>query len=395
MIDASALLERVLAIPCWRTPDNPDVESGVSTFLSEVIQRELPWMHIDQQHVSGNRFNIFATDGAPVETLFIGHLDCVPPGTGWKRRVGGEIVDGRCYGRGAYDVKGGIAALLAAAAKVGATRGIGVLLYCDEEYDFHGMRRFLAIEHHRTRPKLAIALEPTNLRVRAGCRGVAEFAVVVRGKCGHAARPWTGTSALRAFLHGVRRMDKFVEKHSDPALGRTTRNIASLRAGQFRGQDGEHALLAEDGNIIPDYARGVLEIRMVPNMNADQCIEAFASGVAESGGIVDSVVKRFDFRGFVTPRDALRPLTDAVGAVLGAVEFEDIGASGYSDVQLLATQFSVPCAIIGPSGDNMHSADEYVELESIRKLQRVFEKMLVPYRASNVARPDARTLLVP
>ncbi|MDO8462754.1 MAG: M20/M25/M40 family metallo-hydrolase [bacterium] len=380
MIDAPSLLERTLAIPCWRTPDNPDVESGVSAFFSDVIQRELPWLKVNQQHVDGNRFNIFATDGSPMEMLFVGHLDCVPPGTGWEYRVTGEMDGGRCYGRGAYDVKGGIVALLAAAARMGATRGVGYLLYCDEEYDFHGMRRFLAIERSRAKPKLAIAIEPTNLRVRSGCRGITEFTAIVRGKCGHAARPWTGQSALKAFLHGVRRMDEFTEQHTDPTLGRTTRNIASLRAGQFRGLDGEYAILAEDGNIIPDYARGIIEIRTVPSMHAEHCIDAFRRGVEEAGCHVERVVKRFDFRGFQTAHEALKPLTDAVHATLGSVEFEDIGASGYSDVQLLSSQLGVPCAIIGPTGDNMHAADEFVELDSLRQLQEIFERTLVPYR---------------
>lgn len=378
-MDTLAILQRALALPSWKTPDNPDVESGVSVFLSDVIRRELPWFHINQQHVDGNRFNIFATDGAPVEVLFVGHLDCVPPGTGWERQVTGEIVGDRCYGRGAFDTKGGIVALLTALAR-GATHGIGLLLYCDEEYDFHGMRRFLALERARIRPSFAVAIEPTNLKVRMGCRGVAEFTAVVRGRCGHAARPWTGTSALKAFLHGVRTMDEFTDRHAHPELGRSTRNIAAIRAGQFRGQDGDHAILAEDGNVIPDYCRGVIEIRTLPTVDADQCIAAFEHGVQAAHASVSSIVKRFDFPGFATPRAAVMPLTRAVAAVLGEVTYEEIGVSGYSDVQILATQLGIPCAIFGPSGGNLHAADEYVELASVTHASDIFGRLLDPYR---------------
>lgn len=379
-MDILATLEHFVAIPSWRTPDNPDVEAGVSQFASEVIQREIPWLHVTQQHVDGNRFNVFATDGSPLQILFVGHLDSVPPGAGWETRPTGERVGDRYYGRSSYDVKGGVVALLAALRAVGPTRGIGVLLYCDEEYEFHGMRRFLALERDRAQPALVVALEPTDLRLRTGCRGVCEFRPVVRGKCGHAARPWTGVSALKAFLHGVKALDDFAERHAHSEFGRMTRNIAALRCGQYRGLDGDRPLLAEDSNIIPDYASGVVEVRTLPDMDADQCITAFEQGVRAAGGRLEVAVKRLDFRGFQTPRERVAPFTEAVAAVLGKVEYEEIGRSGYSDIQLLATQFGVPCAIIGPRGGNMHAPDEYVEISSITQLQRVFERALQPHR---------------
>ncbi|MDO8621604.1 MAG: hypothetical protein Q7R80_00005, partial [bacterium] len=65
-MDAAVTLERLIAIPSWRSSDNPDVEAGVSEYLTELIQRELPWLHASHQSVEGNRFNVFATDGAPV-----------------------------------------------------------------------------------------------------------------------------------------------------------------------------------------------------------------------------------------------------------------------------------------------------------------------------------------
>lgn len=384
-MDTLAVLERAVALPSWKTYDNPDVEVAASVYFSELIARELPWLRVTQQHVAGNRFNIFATDGAPTSLLIVGHLDTVPPGAGWERAITGERVGDRFYGRGAYDVKGGVIALLAALAAVRETRGVGVLLYSDEEYDFHGMRRFLAAARNAIAPKLAIAIEPTNMRVRAGCRGICEFHPVVRGRCGHAARPWTGVSALKAFLHGVRALDAFAEQHAHETLGRMTRNIAALTCGQYRGQDGDRPILAADGNIIPDYARGVIEVRTLPDMDADQCIAAFASGVARASARLESAVKRFDFRGFSTPREELAGIIATVRDVLGTVEIEDIGKSGYSDVQLIAAQLGVPCAIIGPSGGNLHAPDEYVELASIAQLQRIFERVLEPYRAAAYA----------
>ncbi|MDP3771502.1 MAG: M20/M25/M40 family metallo-hydrolase, partial [bacterium] len=168
-MDAAATLERLIAIPSWRSSDNPDVEAGVSEYLTELIQRELPWLHASHQTVEGNRFNVFATDGAPVQLLFVSHLDTKPPGAEWTRRPTGERVGDRFYGRGAVDPKGGVAALLAALAAAGKTRGVGVLLYCDEVYDCHGMRTFLASVRDSVHPTFTVAMQPTKLRIWNGC----------------------------------------------------------------------------------------------------------------------------------------------------------------------------------------------------------------------------------
>lgn len=398
-MDLLPVLERLVTIPSWRSSDNPDVEAGVSEYLTELIQRELPWLHIDHQVVEGNRFNIFATDGAPVQFLFVGHLDTKPPGAEWTRRSTGERVGNRYYGRGTVDPKGGVAALLAALAAVGETRGVGLLLYCDEVYDCHGMRTFLAEVRDRVRPVFTIAIQPTKLRVWNGCRGVGEFRPIVRGKPGFAATPTSGgRSALTAFVGGMRALDALLEANANPAFGRMSVNVAALRCGQSRGRHDGREVLGEDRNIIPDYAEGVIEVRTSPGVDLDACITAFEQGVIAAGGRLEVAMKRFDFRGYHVPPEQLRPLTDAIAAVLGRpAEFEALEAHGYSDAQLLHDQLEVPTAMFGPTGGNYHAADEYVELESLGKVQTILERVLQPYRvgvptSTTTARTRARVV---
>ncbi len=388
-MDPLPILERLVTIPSWRSADNPDVEAGVSEYLTELIQQELPWLHIDHQAVEGNRFNIFATDGAPTQLLFVGHLDTKPPGGEWTRRATGERVGNRYYGRGTVDPKGGVAALLAALAVAGATKGVGVLLYCDEVYDCHGMRTFLAEVRSRVRPSFAIAMQPTKLRIWNGCRGVGEFRPIVRGKPGFAATPLSGgRSALTAFVGGMRALDAFLESRANSAFGRMTVNVAALRCGQSRGRHDGREVLGEERNIIPDYAEGVIEVRTSPGVDLDACVAAFDGGVVAAGGRLDGTMKRIDFHGYHVPPEQLSPLADAIAAVLGRpAEFEALEAHGYSDAQLLNDQLDVPTAMFGPSGGNYHAADEFVELESIGQVQAVLERVLKPYRvgASTVA----------
>jgi acetylornithine deacetylase/succinyl-diaminopimelate desuccinylase-like protein len=379
-MDVFSTLERLVAIPSWRAPDNPDVEAGVSGYLTEVIQRTLPWMRITHQHVVGKRYNIFATDGSPTDLLLVGHLDTKPPGESWTHRATGERAEGRMYGRGTFDSKGGIVALLSALAAIGPTRGVGLLLYCDEVYEFHGMRAFLAEAHQRIQPSLVVAVEPTQLEVWNGCRGVGEFRPVVRGKQGFAAKPENGHSALSGFIRGIHSLEEFATTHEDPEFGCVTSNVASLRGGQSRGNEDGREVLAEERNIIPDYAEGVIEVRTVPGITLRSCMDAFANGVALAGSRVTTLQARFDLDGYYVAPDRIRPLTDAITAVMGSTNFANLGTLGYSDVQLLSSALKVPVAMFGPIGGNVHAAEEFVELESLKTVQAVFQKMVSGYR---------------
>jgi acetylornithine deacetylase/succinyl-diaminopimelate desuccinylase-like protein len=393
-MDSLSVLERLISIPSWRSPDNPDGEAGISEYLTELIQAELPWLHIDHQSVVGNRVNIFATDGAPTEFLLVGHLDTKPPGIAWAHRPLGERVGDRFYGRGAVDPKGGIAALLTALAHAGETRGVGVLLYCDEVYEFHGMRTFLAETHGRIHPSFILAVQPTKLRIWDGCRGVGEFRPIVRGKCGFAAAPGIGRSALTAFVSGAQALQAFVDAHADSAFGRMTVNVAALRCGQSRGRHDGREVLGEERNIIPDYAEGVIEVRTFPGVDTNACAAVFERGVAAAGGYFEAPMVRLDFPGFHVPKQQLQPLVDAITAVIGSAEIEPLDTHGYSDVQLLHGQFKAPVAMFGPVGGNYHAADEYVEIGSLGTVQAVIERMVEPYRvreAVTTARASVRS----
>jgi len=379
-MDTVAMLEQLVAIPSWRSPDNPEGEAGVSEYLTEYIQRELPWFHVDHQHVAGNRFNILARDSGLTELLLVAHLDTTPPGTTWSHRPLGERAGGRFYGRGAVDPCGGIAALLSALAATGATRGVSILLYCDEVYEFHGMRAFLAEAKGSMRPSFIVSMQPTQLRVWNGCRGVGEFRPIVRGKTAFAATPDAGRSALTAFIGGIRALQQFVDARTDPAFGRMRCNVAALRCGQSRGRHDGREVLGEERNIVPDYAEGVIEVRTFPGVDVDACVAEFERGVAAADGCLEAAMKRLDFRGFHVPPEQLQPFMDAVAAVLGSATIDALETHGYSDVQLLHGQLNAPCAMFGPSGGNYHAADEYVDIESLDRVRAVLERFLRSYR---------------
>lgn len=375
-MDVVALTEKLTSIPSTR---EGEAEVPVARWLTEYLREQLPWLQIHHDAFRDGRFNVFVSDGAPCRLLLTGHMDTLPVGGGWSRAPTGERVGERFYGRGALDMKGGIATMVAALEQVGvrATRGISLLLYCDEEYEFEGMRHFLTSYGHRPPPAFVVCPEPTQLLIRNGCRGVAELHVTVEGRSGHAARPESGRSAFDAVVRGVTELDALLADRAHDDLGAPTRNVASIRCGRRMGTapDGS-PILGAQANIIPDHADAVVEVRTVPGIDAADCLTAFSRGVHASGATVTSAVTTFDLRPFFIHRESLAPLARAQAAVLGAPAYADLGTTGYSDIQLLASQWEVPCAMLGPSGANAHAADEYVEVESLRALQAMFEHLI-------------------
>ena len=133
--------------------------------------------------------------------LFLGHSDVVPAGAGWTQDpFDPQIIDDTIIGRGATDMKGGLAAVLAAMAAVHTQRPdlrLDLLVTVDEEDRSQGV--LVALDHIQPTPYIAcIVAEPTDLDVVIGCRGAANFVIDITGASAHAGRPEDGISAIYA-----------------------------------------------------------------------------------------------------------------------------------------------------------------------------------------------------
>ena len=142
-------------------------------------------LDVVETSVEPGRSNLRITleGGSGPGLLLLGHTDVVPVGGGWTRDpFGGDLIDGRIYGRGASDMKGGLAASLAALA---ALRGVGcsgpveLAALVDEEENGTGIRAYVS---SRTRPMLGcITAEPTDLQLIIAARGASYFRIEVQG----------------------------------------------------------------------------------------------------------------------------------------------------------------------------------------------------------------------
>lgn len=197
--------------------------------------------HVEKMEVEPGRFNVFAAFGTPVVTLST-HLDTVPPF--FPAREDADSI----WGRGSCDVKGIIAAMMAAAERLleGGVRNFGLLFVVGEEKNSAGA-------YHAARtPKGSLFLingEPTENKLALGSKGALRYEFVASGRMAHSAYPELGESAIEKLLDALARV-RTRELPVDPVLGPSTLNIGLIEGGRAP-------------NVIADHASATLMFRLV------------------------------------------------------------------------------------------------------------------------------------
>ncbi|MBI3490434.1 MAG: ArgE/DapE family deacylase [Acidobacteria bacterium] len=297
---------------------------------------------------------------APGRTLmFCGHTDTVGV-AGMTDPFAPVERDGRLYGRGAQDMKGGVAAMMTAAADVASRGGLAkgrliVAAVVDEEHSSIGADALVT----RWRADAAVVTEPTDLAIAVGHKGFAWVRVDVEGRAAHGSRPAEGQDAILR-------------------LGRVLARLEALDASlqtrpphQLLGTGSLHASLIEGGRELssyPDHARLQMERRTLPG-------EPGSTALAEVQQILDALAREDpSFRATATamfarpayevPADHELPqtLTAALAHVGGRPRIT--GASFWTDAAVLG-HAGIPSILFGPGGAGLHSVEEYVNVEEV------------------------------
>lgn len=314
-----------------------------------------------------NVIAIVRGSGGGKSLLFNGHLDVV--GVEGMTHAPFEALekDGRIYGRGACDMKGGVAAMCAAAARVqGKLRGdLIVAAVADEEWRSAGTSALLA---SGVRADAAIVTEPTRLRIMPAHKGFAWIEVRVAGRAAHGSRWDIGVDAIRhagLLLAELDRVDsEELPRRTHPLLGRP-----SLHAGEVQGGLGL--------STYPDRCVVKIERRTIPGETADDArreVEAACNAVRS---------RRPDFNAEVElsfaqpPSDVAveAPVVRALSEALRARQLsaEPAGMSAWTDAALLNAA-GVPAICFGPGDMGLaHAAEEYIECREVEQATDVLE----------------------
>jgi succinyl-diaminopimelate desuccinylase len=310
------------------------------------------------------------------------HGDVVPPGEGWTRDpYGGEIVDGKIYGRATAVSKGDFASFTFAVRALEALQAdlngaVELHFTYDEEFGGELGPGYL-LRHQLTKPDLMIAAG-FSYEVVTAHNGCLQMEVTVHGKMAHAAIPDTGIDALQAAvrildaLYGLNARYKAITSQV-PGIKHPYLNVGRIEGGT-------------NTNVVPGKVVFKLDRRMIPEedpVKVEASIrETIADSAARSPGIeVD--VRRILLARSMKPLPGNQPLVDAIQKHAKEVFGEEMPAMGtplYTDVRLYA-EAGVPGVIYGAGPrtvleSHAKRADERLDLEDLRRATKVIARTL-------------------
>ncbi len=335
---------------------------------------------VELSEVSPGRPNLVARlGGDPSErgVLFLGHSDVVPAGEGWTsdpfepRRDGDDLI-----GRGTSDMKGGLAAIVAAMAAVHAEAPhvpMTVLCTVDEEADATGVRHYIATTPEHRRFTACVVAEPTRLITITGCRGATNLRIDIAGASAHAGKPDEGANAILAaaeVIAAVEADDQRLHDAAHPVLGRATWNVGTIKGGHGTSIVPDRCTLTVDRRTLPDEDPHAILTTLLEA--ARRRVDERALPGAERIRI-DGVVE-MSMPGFITAPDS--PLVEtARGAVRDAGGHGDIGIwTAACEGGWLARHHDVPTIVLGP-GDvtgQAHQPDERVSVRELHTAARAY-----------------------
>jgi succinyl-diaminopimelate desuccinylase len=288
---------------------------------------------------------------APLTVLLHGHLDVVPARPEqFEPRADGD----RLFGRGSYDMKGAVAALLLALADLRAQDGVRVRLGIvpDEESEEETDRGGELLVREGFVGDFAITGEPTDMHVGIAAKGVFAMRIEVEGRAAHGATPWLGENAI------LRAVDVFRQIESLPFATRSSElfDRPSINLGRIWGGD---AL-----NKVPDIAVIDVDVRHLPEQDPDTILDEVRS---IQGAKVISTFRRPPAT--VDPESVfVRALCEAAGRH-HSEGVTSVGRDGASDA-VSFLRVGVPAVEFGPVGSGHHGPEEWVSISSLGAYRR-------------------------
>lgn len=375
-----ALAQKLISLPSYVSSNQNEVP--VTDFLASYLSTTFPSMTVEKQYLKNSkRCNLILRGKGAPKLFVLGHVDTVQPKVGWQTNPLQPVIkNGRLYGLGASDMKSSLAAFLWALEQEQQNitlDNLMVLMYVDEEYDFKGIKRFLADNASKITPKLMISLDG-ELSVATGCRGLVEVSFTAKGKSGHSSNPQNGINAIITTIAALNDTSGELAAFTHPDLGPTTTNIASMQGGVQQVTNGQVAWLRE-GNIIPDTAEVIFEVRpSVSEVNARLVLQKLRQATKRYGLVLSNTTIRHDIASWPVNYDkqSLNLLQSIYAKANVPFAISDRRLQGYIDAQMIVEKITAPTFIIGTGGQNKHGANENVPLKNIEQAARIYAALL-------------------
>ncbi len=384
LTDPLILLQQLVAIPSVNPMGLPATgsiyfEGGVTDWLIRFFQSlNVPY---EVQEVLPGRCNVLARIDSPeaVRTVMLdAHQDTVP--------VDGMVIDpftpvlkeGRLYGRGSCDVKGGMAAMLAAFARLAKERPYGsanVLMSCtcDEEYAAHGANT--VADHWRsqdpsesmfsTPPDVCIVAEPTDLNVVVAHKGVVRWKLKTTGRACHSSRPHEGKNAIYQMAELLNLIQQYAAELPQLIGSHPLCGVPTLSVGRITG--------GTSVNIVPAECDIEIDRRLIPGERPEDVIPHLTDYLRARTDLpfemLDSWVDAPPLSDGNNGESAER-LLKCIEQVAGPREKQ---GAWYGTNAASFSNAGVPCVVCGPGSiAQAHTADEWIEVEQLHQAAEIF-----------------------
>jgi succinyl-diaminopimelate desuccinylase len=316
-----------------------------------------------------------AREQAPCVVLH-GHLDVVP---GRPEQFRARVEGDRLIGRGAYDMKGGLAAMMCALKDLEDQDAVRVRLVCvpDEESEEIDERSTDAFVAAGLGGQFAITGEPTNMHIGVEAKGVLAMRIVVHGRSAHSSTPWLGDNAVLKAIDVFRQIESLpFSRESSEMFDRPSINLGRIAGGDALNKVPDHCEMAVDVRYLPGQDPGEIlsQVRAIPEIDVARTFLHPPVTVSRHNPYV------------VGLRDAVSRTTQG--------EVMSVGREGASDAASFI-EAGIPAVEFGPAGGGHHGPDEWVSISSLQRYRRAlgeFVRALPARQAAQAAEGPASSL---
>jgi succinyl-diaminopimelate desuccinylase len=346
---------------------------------AEVISAEFNRFGVESEIDSwdSNRANITAWVKSPGQKgalLFACHHDVVGPGQArWQYPPFGAVeADGKIYGRGSTDMKGGIAAAVAAICEiiVSGTKLQGDIIFvaaAGEETDSAGAQRFIDSFERPGRLAGVVIPEPTDFTIVTAHRGMLWLEVNTGGKSAHGSTPELGINAItsmRSFLNELEKYDISAKSHE--LLGRCSMSVNTIVGGKTL-------------NVVPDKCNVGIDIRTIPGADHQNIIadikSIFEKLKSENSQFEADVSIIRQVQSMETDRN-----NEFVREFCSCLGITETHAVGFTTDGPHFASLGAPVVIFGPGKPSLcHKPDEYIEISDLEKAVEYYRKIIMHF----------------
>lgn len=365
--------------------ENPpgDTRDVAMVVESKCLEIGLQTRIVGKDDIHANVVAIWEGSAPGPTLLFNGHIDTVPAGarTDWDYDpFGGEIDQGRMYGRGAADMLGGVAAMIMATQLVrDAGRDISgkvVITAVADEETGGALGTGYLLEQGLT-ADAAIVTEPSELDLHLAHKGAYWIRITTKGVAAHGSVPEQGVNAVEKMAKVITNIGRLRFSHPPhPLLSAPTISVGTLEGGTKT-------------NVVPSQCSATFDIRTVPGQRREQIrheIQEFLNDLSREDSQIKAEIEDLLW---IDPAEIdkneriVKIAADAIELITGRVP-EIKGTPGASDARLLASSGIPTIPFLGPgSVDQAHKRNEYVDIDELIAMTKVYAEIICNFLPSS------------